>query len=94
MACKNETPKLKDQVIKPYGPKRQGQIKTHNLFDPLTKFDLFALSDTIMDTMNKTAHSKEERRVARTPAWTNVAWLYMLKIMETSGLWTVGAPDT
>ena len=36
--------------------------------------------------MNKTAHSKEEKRVARTPAWTNVAWLYMLKIMKTSGL--------
>ena len=39
--------------------------------------------------MNKTAHSKEERRVERTPAWINAAWLYMLKIMETIGLWIV-----
>jgi len=43
MARKSETPKLKDQIIKPYGPKRQGQIKTFNSFDPLTKFDLICL---------------------------------------------------
>lgn len=40
MARKSETPKLKDQIIKPYSPKRQGQTKTFNSFDPLTKFDL------------------------------------------------------
>ena len=39
MARKNETPKLKDQINKPYGPKGQGQIKTYNSFDPLAKFD-------------------------------------------------------
>ena len=47
-----------------------------------------------MDTMNKTTHSKEERRVVRIPTWINAAWFYMLKIMEIVGLWIVGALDT
>ena len=38
MARKNKTPRLKDQTNKPYGLKGKGQIKTHNSFDPLTKF--------------------------------------------------------
>eukprot|EP00253_Pinus_taeda_P022797 PITA_22797 len=33
-------PKLKDQIINSYAPKRKGQIKTFNSFDLLTKFDL------------------------------------------------------
>ena len=44
--------------------------------------------------MNKIAHSKEERQVARSLQWKNEAWIYLRKIMETSGLWIVDAPDT
>lgn len=40
MACRSEKTKLKDRIINSYANKRQGQIKTFNSFDPLTKFDL------------------------------------------------------
>eukprot|EP00253_Pinus_taeda_P028111 PITA_28111 len=39
MARRSEKAMLKDRVINSYAPKRQGQIKTFNSFDPLTKFD-------------------------------------------------------
>ena len=45
-----------------------------------------------MDTMNKIAHSREEKKVVRIPTWINIAWLYMLKIMKIIALWIVGAP--
>lgn len=40
MARRIEKTTQKDRVINSYAPKRQGQIKTFNSFDPLTKFDL------------------------------------------------------
>lgn len=40
MACRSEKTTQKDRVINSYAPKRQGQIKTFNSFNPLTKFDL------------------------------------------------------
>ena len=53
MARKNDTPKLKDQINKPYGPKGQGQIKTYNSFDPLAKFDL------ICSLCNNNGHNEQ-----------------------------------
>ena len=73
MARKNETPKLKDQINKPYGPKGQGKIKAYNSFDPLAKFDLICSYVIIMDTMNKISHSKEEKKEVRIPTRINVA---------------------
>jgi len=37
---KSETPKLKDQIIKPYAPQKAGTNQKLNSFDPLSKFDL------------------------------------------------------
>jgi len=53
MACKNETPKFKDQTNKPYHPKGQGQINTYNSFDPLAKFDL------IFSLCNDNGHNEQ-----------------------------------
>lgn len=53
MARKNDTPKLKDQINKPYGPKGQGQIKTYKSFDPLAKFDL------IFSLCNNNGHNEQ-----------------------------------
>ena len=59
MARKSETPKLKDQIIKPYGSKRQGQNKTFNSFDPLTKFDL------ICSLCNNNGHNEQNYPLKR-----------------------------
>eukprot|EP00253_Pinus_taeda_P002164 PITA_02164 len=40
MARRSEKTKPNYRIINSYAPKRQGQIKTFNSFDPLTKFDL------------------------------------------------------
>ena len=54
MDHKNDTPKLKDQIHKPYGPKGQGQINTYNSFDPLAKFDL------IFSLCNNNGHNEQD----------------------------------
>lgn len=95
MARKKETPKLKDQKNKQYGPKGQGQIKTYNSFDPLAKFDpICSLCNDNGHNEQNCPPSKEEKQKMRIPTRINVSYLYVLTVMKIIGLWIVGARDT